>query len=188
MRDEGPGAGAARKIDGLGRRLDAWSARQDPLPRLRQRVQALAETEWGEPVEVVHLGDDVRPAFEVPGRRADGTLKGRRLVRRFLWNVVRGVVNAVAAVFTLVNAGGAGDVFARHGRVTGPADAQALPMVDAARAARRAWLVHSPTRVGLIDSGGLVGDTPPVFVWESREPKVTKSRLTWPDGSTFEYA
>src|SRR5262245_61402751 len=105
------GAGAAKKIDGLSRRLDAWSARQNPVTELRQRVQQLAEAQWGEAVEVVHLGDDVRPAVEVPGRRADGTVTGRRLVRRFFWNILRGVVNAVAAVVTLVNAGGAGDVF-----------------------------------------------------------------------------
>jgi hypothetical protein len=186
------GAGAARKIDGLSERIDNWSARQDPLPELRQRVLALAQHQWGSPVEVVHLGDDVKPAFEVPGRRADGTVKGKRLVRRFFWNILRGVVIAVVNVVALFNGGGAGNVFAGRGRVTGPADAQAIPFVAAARSARRAWLVHSATHVGVIDSGGIANDTPPVFVWQARTPDAPevnprRSRLTWPDGSVFEY-
>lgn len=184
------GADLAEKIDGVSRRLDDWSARQNPLPALKERVRALAETEWGAPVEVIHLGDDVKPAFEVPGRRADGTLAGRRRFRRFFWNILRGVVNGVLNVVMFVSAGGGGDVFARKGRVAGPANAQALPFVDAARSARRAWLVHSATHVGLVDTGGIAGDTPPAFVWQARHPdapRLRRSRLTWPDGSVFEY-
>lgn len=49
-------------------------------PGLRQRVRALAEAGWGEPVTVVFLGD-VAAELDVPGRRQDGTDRPRRLTR-----------------------------------------------------------------------------------------------------------
>lgn len=195
------GAGLARKIDGAGKRLDEWSARQSPVAALRQRVRALAAEQWGEPVEVVHLGD-AKPSFDVPGRRRDGTVRGQRLARRLLWNLVRGVVNGVVSVFTLVNGGGAGNVFAGRGSVTGPANAQALDLADAIRSARGAWLVFSanenvddrrsgypPAHLAVIDLTASAGAEPAVRWQAPTPPRVspTRQRLTWPDGSTFQY-
>lgn len=193
------GAGLARRIDGVSRRLDIWSARQSQVPELRQRVRALAEAEWGSPVEVVHLGDDVTPRFEIPGRRRDGTLKGRRLVRRFFSNIVRGV----ATVFLVVTAGGGGSLFAGRGSVTGPADAQAFGLVEAARSAKGAWLVftatddlderrsgYPPARIAVVDLTASADG--PVVSWQARTPDTPKisparQRVRWPDGSVFQY-
>jgi hypothetical protein len=50
---------------------------------------------WHELVAVVYL-KNVKPRYEVSGRRKDGTIKGKRLIRRFFWNVFRGVVNVTA--------------------------------------------------------------------------------------------
>lgn len=196
------GAGLAKRIDGVSRRLDEWSARQSRVPELRQRVRELVARRWDGPVEVVHLGDD-KPAYNVPGRRRDGTLKGRRLVRRFLWNVVRGVVNGVVNVFTLVNGGGGGDVFTGQGRVSGPANAQALPMADATRAARGVWLAfpttddvearrsgYEPAFLAVVDL--TAATEAPTIRWHAERPDTprispTRQRITWSDGSVFQY-
>lgn len=163
-----------------------------PTPEFRRRVRELAESQWREPVTVVHL-DEVKPGFEVPGRRKDGTVKGARLIRRFFWNILRGTVGGIVNVFMSVAGGGIANVFERSGLVTGPADAQVLGLVDAARKARGAWLVHTPARVGVIDSGPTYIDPadadPPVFLWQGSGPRVHANtrRITWPDGSAYEY-
>jgi hypothetical protein len=53
-----------------------------PNPGFRRRVRELVESQWHESVVVVFL-EEGKPDVEVPGRRKDGTLKGKRLVRRF---------------------------------------------------------------------------------------------------------
>jgi hypothetical protein len=53
-----------------------------PKPAFRQRVRELAERQWGRPTVAIHLAD-VKPAYNVPGRRKDGTVIGRRTIRRF---------------------------------------------------------------------------------------------------------
>lgn len=196
-------------IDRLGRRLEDYAERGSHLPVLRERVRVLAESQWGEPVIVVQLAE-VRPEFDVPGRRADGTVKGRRLVRRFFWNILRGVFTAVLNVVVLVTAGGVAGRSTRHGRVTGPEHAAALGLVDAARSARSPWLVHTgrpddgpwftfaPSRVAVVDGhewnrfADLDDTPPPAFVWQAAAPHAPtispkRRRLTWPDGSVFEY-
>lgn len=163
-----------------------------PKPEFRRRVRELAESEWREPVTVVYL-DEVKPGFEVPGRRRDGTVKGARLIRRFFWNILRGTVGGIVSAFLSVAGGGVANVFVRKGLVTGPANAQVLGLVDAARKARGAWLVHTPARVGVIDSGMTFVDPadadPPVFLWQGAEPRVNakKRHITWPDGSAYQY-
>src|SRR5262245_3963219 len=125
---------------GIGRRPRAPipSVVVQPNPEFRRRVHALAEQLWHEPAVVVHLAD-VRPAFAVPGRRADGTRIGKRRVRRFFWNLLRGTVGGLVSVVMSVAGGGRASIFERPGRVSGPAGAQALGLVDAARAATTAW-------------------------------------------------
>jgi hypothetical protein len=166
-----------------------------PNPEFARRVRALAEGEWREPVVVIYLSE-VKPQFDVPGRRKDGTVQGRRLVRRFFWNILRGVFAGVANLVMVVWAGGMGNVLARDGRVTGPANAQALGLVDAARSARNPWLVHSPSHVAVVDTGALFQEpadmTPPVVLWHAAAPYAPqvsphRRRLSWPDGSTYQY-
>lgn len=166
-----------------------------PKPEYRQLVRAMAERQWGEPAVVVHM-DDVAPAYEVPGRRTDGTVAGTRRVRRFFWNIVRVPVGGVVSVVLSVAGGGAASVFARDGKVTGPANAQALGLVDAARAAGGAWLVRSPSHLAVVDTGPVFRDPrdnpPPAVVWHAQHPHLPeitprRRRMTWPDGSVFEY-
>jgi hypothetical protein len=199
-------ARAAERVDRMRQRLDAWTARQSPLPEFREQVRALAETRWGEPVVVLYLGHGVRPGYEVPGRREDGTVEGERLAGRFFWNVLRGVVNAVANLFTLLTAGGTHNVFQHEGGLTGPANSQALGLVDAVRSATNAWVVYSkapegdawpgysPTQFGVITSAwsNPEDSPPPTFLWQARRPDTPlisprRHRLTWPDGSVFTY-
>jgi hypothetical protein len=163
-----------------------------PKPEFRRRVRELAESQWREPVTVIYLYE-VKPRFDVPGRRKDGTVKGARLIRRFFWNLLRGTVGGIASAFLSIAGGGLANVFERNGRVTGPENAQVLGMVDAARKASGAWLVYTPSRVGVIDSGATFVDPadaePPVFLWQGAGPRVDakRRRITWPDGSEYQY-
>ena len=195
----------AGAFDAAGEALEGYAARGDRSAEFRERVVALAESQWGEPVTVLHL-KDFNPAFAVPGRREDGTRKGTRLVRRFFRNILRGVVNGVANVFLFLTAGGGGNVFARHGLVTGAESSQALGFVDAAKSAKGPWLVYSagpagsysPRHVAVIDShhqnpySDPADVPPPAFLWQAAEPHTPRisprrNRLTWPDGSVFQY-
>ena len=155
----------------------------------------LAESQWREPAVVLFL-DDVRPTFEVPGRRTDGTVKGTRLVLRFFWNILRGTVGGVVSAVLSIMGGGVANMFERPGKVTGPEHAQALGLVDAARSAKSPWLVYSPSHLAVVDSGHTFYDPadspPPTVLWHAAAPDAplhspAKQRLTWPDGSVFEY-
>jgi hypothetical protein len=166
-----------------------------PNPEFRQRVRALAESQWHEPAIAIYL-EDVKPEFEVPGRRGDGTVKGKRLVRRFFWNILRGTVGGVLSVALSFGSGTAAHVFFRLGLVTGPANAQALGLVDAARRAHSPWLVYSRSHVAVIDSGLSFADPadspPPTVLWHAEKPHAPllaprKQRLTWPDGSEYRF-
>ncbi|WP_086829727.1 hypothetical protein [Allokutzneria sp. NRRL B-24872] len=166
-----------------------------PKPEFRQSARELAEDSWREPVTVVFL-DDVKPGFDVPGRRKDGTLKGRKLIRRFFWNIVRGTVGGVVNAFLVMGSGEWGSVFGRDGSVTGPENAQALGLVDAARSARSPWLVVSASHVAVIDTGLSFADptsaAPPTVLWHEAAPHAPKvilprQRIRWRDGSEFHF-
>lgn len=122
-----------------------------PKPEHRQRVRAFAESQWREPVVVVHLGE-VAPEFDVPGRRKDGTVQGTRLVRRFFRNLVFGAIGVPINAVLSVLGGGAANLFARNGTVTGPPNAQALGLVDAATPASNPWLVSSRSQIAVLDT------------------------------------
>ncbi|MCR6487544.1 hypothetical protein M8542_32425 [Amycolatopsis sp. OK19-0408] len=149
---------------------------------------------WQEPVLVLRLGDtDV--GFAVPGRRLDGTVAGKRLVRRFFWNVLRGIGGAAVVVFSLAH-GALAHPFGREVRVTGPAGAQALGLLDELRRTKAPWLVCAPGGVALVDTGSTYldpADAPePKLVWEARKPDAPEfgprgRTLTWPDGSVFRF-
>jgi len=150
---------------------------------------------WREPVIVLRLGDtDV--GFDVPGRRQDGTVEGKRLVRRFFLNILRGLGTAVFSVFALVNGGAPGRPFQRDVRVTGPENAMVLDLADRLRSVAGPWLVCSPSCLAVVDTGTTFTDPadapPPVIVWEARKPQAPelnfrKRTLTWPDGSSFRF-
>lgn len=153
----------------------------------------MAQRQWGEPALVVFL-DDVDPRYRVPGRRTDGTVVGTRKVRRFFHTVLRGTFGGVANVVLSVLGGGVANILERDGLVAGPADGQALGLVDAAKQAGGAWLVHSDSHLAVVDSGPLYGEpTEPTIVWHATKPdtpafSAKDKRLTWPDGSEFTFA
>ncbi|WP_344880652.1 hypothetical protein [Allokutzneria multivorans] len=166
-----------------------------PKPEFRQRVRELTEGRWQEPVVVAFL-DDVKPGFDVPGRRKDGTLKGRKLIRRFFWNIARGTVGGVVNAFLVMGSGEWGSVFGRDGSVTGPENAQALGLVDAARSAKSPWLVVSASHVAVVDTGHSFADPasgpPPTVLWHETAPLAPKvimprQRIRWRDGSEFQF-
>jgi hypothetical protein len=166
-----------------------------PKPEVRERVRALAEGEWREPVDAVHL-QEVSPQFDVPGRRKDGTVKGERLVRRVLWNILRGTVGGVTSLVLSVLGGGIANMFQRDGRVSGPENAQALGLVDAARPAKNPWLVYSESHIAVIDSGPTYHDAkevaPLTMLWHAEKPdlpriRAARQKIIWPDGSEFVY-
>ncbi|MGH9059343.1 MAG: hypothetical protein ACRDZY_07495 [Acidimicrobiales bacterium] len=169
-------------------------------PGFRERVEALMRDQWREPVIVVRVREDGL-GFEVPGRRLDGTVKGKRLVRRFFWNILRGLGAGVAYVLYLANGAGSGggklgSPFARPIAVTGPADAMALDLLDRLRPADGPWLVFSPSHLALVDTGSTTrdpADAPaPEVVWQADTPQalevnLRRRKLTWPDGSIFTF-
>src|SRR4051812_38609276 len=125
-----------------------------PSPEDRERVRALVESQWREPVTVVYL-TEVRPTFRIPGRRYDGTVKGKRLIRRFFYNLLRGIVNVPVSAFL---SAGSGQIaifnFPLYDpAVEGPANAQALQLVDAVISAKTAWLAFSESHVAVVKDG-----------------------------------
>lgn len=169
-------------------------------PGFRERVEELLRSQWREPVIVLRLGD-TDLGFDVPGRRLDGTVKGKKLVRRFFWNILRGIGGAAVFVFAVANGAGSGGgkgghPFEREISVKGPANAMALDLLDKLRAAKGPWLVRSPSCVAVVDTGSTFADPadapPPRIIWQAREPQAPeisfrKRTITWPDGSSFKF-
>lgn len=165
-------------------------------PGFRESVDQLTRERWREPVIVLRLDESVDLGFDVPGRRLDGTVKGKRLVRRFFWNIARGVGGTAVVIFSLFNAGGAGNPFKRDIRVTGPENALALGLLDKIRRASGPWLVCSPSRLAVVDTGATyldpAGAAAPRILWQADQlerPEIDfRTRvITWPDGSTFAF-
>lgn len=163
-------------------------------PGFRENVEQLMSGQWREPVIVLRIDENFDVGFAVPGRRMDGTVKGNRLVRRFFWNILRGVAGIAIGVFSLFNGGGAGNPFKREIRVTGPANAMALDLLDRIRGAGGPWLVCSPSHLAVVDTGSTYlnpADAPaPQILWQASKPQRPEisfrtRTITWPDGSTF---
>lgn len=165
-------------------------------PGFRERVEQLMGSRWREPVIVLRLDENFDLGFDVPGRRLDGTVRGKRLVRRFFWNIVRGGGGIAINIFSLFNGGGAGNPFKRSIQVTGPANAMALDLLDRIRPAKGPWLVCSPSHLAVVDTGSTYMDPaeapPPQIIWQAGKPgeaeiSLRARRITWPDGSEFEF-
>lgn len=189
----------ARKASAFAERIEDKRDKALVHPGFRERVEELLRGQWREPVIVLRLSDDGL-AFDVPGRRLDGTVKGQRLVRRFFWNIARGIGRAVVLVFLLANnpggGGGGGGKSEREIHVKGPANAMALGLVDRVRAAKGPWLVCSPSCLALVDTGSTSLDPaeapPPQIIWQARKPQAPEISfrrriITWPDDSSFTF-
>ncbi|MFF0146594.1 hypothetical protein ATK36_0765 [Amycolatopsis sulphurea] len=178
-------------------RLDRKTEQLRVRPGFRERVEEFMRDQWREPVVALRLSDD-KLYFDVPGRRRDGTAAGQRVVRRFFWNILRGVGRAAVVVFALMNSDGStgGTKGERKADVQGPANAMALDLVDRLRKLDGPWLVFSPSCVAVVDTGSTIIDPadapPPRIVWQARTPeppeiKFRARTLTWPDGSRFTF-
>jgi hypothetical protein len=179
--------------------LDAKRHETLVRPGFRERVEELMRTRWREPVIVLRLDESAGLGFDVPGRRPDGTVQGKMLIRQFFRNIARGVGAAVAYVLHLSSSAGSGSGekwFERQIHVKGPAEAMVLGPVEAFRSAKGPWLVCSPSCLAIVDTGSTIAapaDAPtPSVVWEARAPQAPdisfRTRtLTWPDGSAFTF-
>jgi hypothetical protein len=165
-------------------------------PGFRESVEHLMGGAWREPVIVLRLDQNFDLGYDVPGRRLDGTVKGKRLLRRFFVNSGRVVGGVALNIVSLFNGGGAGNPFKRTIQVTGPANAMALDLLDRMRSARGPWLVCSPSRLAVVETGSTYLDPadapPPTILWQARKPaeadlSFRTRTITWPDGSTFEF-
>lgn len=185
-----------RKLADNERRTQAKLAKVLVRPEFRGRVEELLRTRWREPVIVLRLDETVSLGFDVPGRRLDGTVKGKRLVRRFFWNIARGVAGVAINIFSLFNGGGVGNPFKPAIRVTGPANAMALDLLDKIRRASGPWLACSPAHLAVVDTGSTYVDPadapPPKVLWQADHPhgaeiSLRTRTITWPDSSTFNF-
>lgn len=177
--------------------LEAKTAKVLVRPEFRVRVEELMRGTWREPVIALRLSDDAL-GFDVPGRRNDGTVKGKRLIRRFFWNILRGIGTAASAVVLIfLNQLGAANLFKREVKVTGPQNALALGLTDQLRGARGPWLVCSPSYIALVDTGPTSNDPAtapaPQVRWQARISDGLRVRfqrpqlIAWPDGSKFAF-
>lgn len=149
-----------------------------------------------EPFVALRLSDNGL-RFDVPGRRLDGTVKGKGLVLRFFWNILRGIGKAAVFVFALLNWSGSGGGKAEQEfHVKGPANAMALDLADRLRPAKGPWLVYSPSSLTVVDTGSTFADPAaapaPQIVWQARQPQAPRvdpgrRTITWPDGSSFTF-
>jgi hypothetical protein len=165
-------------------------------PGFREGVEQLMRSQWGEPVIVLRLDEKVDLGFEVPGRRLDGTVKGKRLIRRFFWNILRGIGGVALNIFSLVGGGGAGNPFKPDIRVKGPANAMTLDLLDRMKRAQGPWLVCAPSHLAVVDTGSTyvapADASTPQIIWQASKPQcpaisLRTQTITWPDGSTFRF-
>lgn len=185
-----------RDLVGNEQRIQAKVDKVLVRPGFREHVEQLMRNQWREPVIVLRLDEKFDLGFNVPGRRPDGTVRGKRLVRRFFVNIGRGLAGAVLNIVSLFHGGGAGNPFKREIRVTGPANAMALDLLDRIRPASGPWLVCSPSHLAVVDTGSTYMDPasapPPQILWEAHRPRCPEisfrtHTITWPDGSTFKF-
>ena len=158
------------------------------------QVTAMTAQAWQEDVTFKYASR-TRLEYEVPGRRSDGTIKGKRLIRRFGYNLIRfvGAIFAfvgVVIIDSFIGSNGV-DSFARswRGKVVGQPNAAALPFADAASTTRRhVWIVGSASHLALVYAHGT---QQPRILWHAsgaQRPSTRKnySKITWSDGSRVE--
>lgn len=186
---------AMRRLAGNEQRTSAKLNKVLVRPGFREQIEELMRSWWREPVIVLRLDENFDLGFDVPGRRLDGTVKGKRLIRRFFWNITRGVGGAAIIIVSLFNGGGE-NPFKRDIRVTGGANAMALDLLDKIRSAKGPWLVCAPSHLAVVDTGSTYLDpadaSPPQVLWQAHRPQCPAisfrtHTITWPDGSRFEF-
>lgn len=156
-----------------------------------ERVTAMAEQAWQQPVSYRYFAR-VRPRYKIPGRRADGTVQGRQLLRRMFHNLIRGFGKTTAFVIdVLLDGGGGVDSRTRKATVNGGADALALTFADALRPNKSdVWIVGSPEHLAVFQAGK---NSPVVTLWHATTPHRPVNResfmaLRWPDGSSITFS
>ncbi|WP_104483631.1 hypothetical protein V5P93_002254 [Actinokineospora auranticolor] len=161
----------------------------------RKEVRELVENQWRETATVVLLGE-MAPEYRVPGRRTDGTVKGTRLVRRFLRNTLLVPIGAVVNIVLSIGGGGAANIFSRTGRITGTENSAGVTFADTCRTAHTPWLAFSQSHLALVDTGDpytTPGEALPAKVlWQATAPalprmSIANRTITWSDGSELRY-
>lgn len=181
----------------------ASSPANDHAPAgMRDQVRRTVADVWREPVHVLYLRR-VCTKYRVPGRREDGTLSGKHLLRRFFRNLARVPLLLVAFVIeTALDDTNAdfGYVFGtarRRGIAQGSsADCVAARVADVANHARRnLWLAWSDHHFAVVHADG---NEAPRMVCVQEGPESPKVRavgqpksgghfvLRWRDHSALE--
>jgi hypothetical protein len=158
-----------------------WVPHQHDL--LRRHIEQL----WQEqPVLSVGV-DDFRPAYQVPGRRRNGSVTGEHPIRWLGGRILLPVRNVLMNLIGLAMANPPGPGF-RRSRVKGHANCMALSLADATRHEHQRleveplWLMWSRSRAALLRVR-----TEPEFhlewVWEGQARPEAPTTLRFPDGS-----
>lgn len=154
----------------------------------RELVQQTLSREWGESTVAVHIAFE--PAFQVPGRRDDGSFSSQHRVRRFVGRVCRGVASAVVVAVELVANSSTGLhpwISLYSGEVRGAEGSSAVQFADAVQG--KFWLVISASRLAAVKARS---SSPLIVMWStvgSDCPQLDRdaSTLRWPDGSSVSF-
>lgn len=110
---------------------------------------------WNDgPALSMHV-EEFRPAYDVEGRRRNGSFKGQQGLRWFFGRIFLPVRNIVLTLFAVVSGGTPSHGF-RNSKVTGPANSMAVQFADATRHEHQqyqvdwCWLVWTRNRSALI--------------------------------------
>lgn len=168
------------------------------------RIRELAHRAVGAGFDEAVKLDTFRPRYEVPGRRADGSVAGRRrllwLAGKVLLFVRRALTGVLVIVVQIIGTLLAGDLDAdvelrrRRYRVRGPRDGGALGFADANSGQQSRmfvpdlWVVWSPTRAALVRPRRAGLDV----LWTAEgvdRPRFDRRScsITWRDGSCVEW-
>ena len=160
----------------------------DSYEAARELVQQTLSREWCEPTVAVHIAFD--PAFQVPGRRDDGSFVSQHRVRRFIGRVGRAVASVVVVAVELISDSSTGLhpwISLYSGEVRGAEGSSAVQFADAVRG--KFWLVISASRLAAAKAGS---SSPLIVMWSavgSDCPQLDRdaSTLRWPDGSSVSF-
>jgi hypothetical protein len=137
---------------------------------------------------------EFRPAYEVAGRRRNGSVKGQRPIRWFFGRIFLPVRNTLLVPIAILSSNAPSSGF-RTSKVTGPANGMGVSFADATRAEHQkyevepCWFVWSRTHSALIRTS--YQEFNPQILWQGDGPMrpyvdPANRTLRWRDGSTVE--
>jgi hypothetical protein len=166
----------ARSIDAIGR-----------------DVRRLAFQTWGHQYQSFLWLETFRPRYEVPGRRRNGSIKGKARIK---WVLGRMALPIWAFVISIVSVFADGEIASvrRKDRVKGEPGCQALGFADSNQPDQQSvapdalWLLYSTERAILCKLRSQKTNPHLEVLWRAEGPGKPhidgyKRTITWPDGS-----